>query len=103
MIQHKKMNMEQRRDVFLMYKEMLNNVHKHSQADVIRITVRLKENILHLDVSDNGKGFDTTAVTQRNGLKNLYQRSARWNGTVKIESGRGEGTHIHISLPFSGN
>jgi ligand-binding sensor domain-containing protein/two-component sensor histidine kinase len=101
-IHGKKMNMEQRRDVFLMYKEMLNNVYKHADAATTWIVVKLKKNILHLDVKDDGKGFDSTAVTHRNGLKNLYQRSARWNGTVRIASQPGKGTAIHISLPLSG-
>ena len=80
---------------------MLNNIYKHAGAGAIRIVVKLKGNVLHLDVEDDGKGFDTTAVTHRNGLKNLYIRSARWNGTVSIRSQQDKGTAIHISLPLS--
>jgi signal transduction histidine kinase len=100
-IHGKKMNMEQRRDVFLMYKEMLNNVYKHAGADSVTIIAKLKGNMLHIDVIDNGKAFDASAVTHRNGLKNLYQRTARWNGTIAIASKPGTGTEIHIALPLS--
>ena len=100
-IHGKKMNMEQRRDIFLMYKEILNNVYKHAGADSVSIVARVEGNILHLDVKDDGKAFDTTVVTHRNGLKNLYQRTARWNGTIVINSKPSQGTEIQIALPLS--
>jgi len=100
-IHGKKMNMEQRRDVFLMYKEILNNVYKHAGAETVRIIARVEGNVLHLDVKDDGKAFDTTVVTHRNGLKNLYQRTARWNGTIEVNSEPNKGTEIRIAMPLS--
>jgi ligand-binding sensor domain-containing protein/two-component sensor histidine kinase len=100
-IHGKKMNMEQRRDVFLMYKEMLNNVYKHAGAETVSIVAKVQGNILHLDVKDDGKAFDAKAVTHRNGLKNLYQRTARWNGTIEVNSEPSKGTEIRISMPLS--
>ncbi len=99
-IQHKKMNMEQRRDVFLMYKEMLNNIYKHAAARQVWINVSLQHNELGLEVTDDGKGFLSDIQSHRNGLKNLYQRSSKWNGSIRINSEEQKGTTININIPL---
>jgi signal transduction histidine kinase len=101
-IRGRKLNMEQRRDAFLMFKEILNNIHKHAEADKIWITVKLADNNLILRVKDNGKGFEESKLSHRNGLKNTYKRAMKWNGKANIRSKEGSGTEIDILLPISG-
>jgi signal transduction histidine kinase len=100
-IRDRKLNMEQRRDVYLMYKEMLNNIYKHANAQEVWINVHVLNNELDLKVRDNGKGFKANNLSHRNGLKNLYHRTHKWRGKIRIESNNQQGTTIDISVPLS--
>jgi signal transduction histidine kinase len=92
-----RLNMEKRRDVFLIYKELLNNIHKHAAATKVEIFMRFRQGQLVMKISDNGNGFDKTAQTHRNGLKSLSSRVDRWKGKFDIKTGAG-GTTIEILL-----
>ena len=96
----KKMSMELRRDVYLICKECMNNMVKHAAAGNVWIQVIFYRNKLQLNFKDDGKGFDATVITSRNGLKNIRARTKRWKGQVKIQTGGGNGTAIEISLPM---
>ena len=96
----KKMKMQKRREIFLIYKELLNNVRKHSRAGKVRIKISLVNNMFFLAVSDNGRGFDPNQETTRNGLRNLRERILKWNGKINISSKEGQGSLIEIWLPF---
>jgi signal transduction histidine kinase/ligand-binding sensor domain-containing protein len=101
-IAQKKIIMEQRRDLFLMYKEVLNNIHKHAAASAVFISLFVEREKIRLIVGDDGKGFDTSKNTHRNGLANIKERVSRWKGGMIVESGNGKGTVIQIQLPLSG-
>ncbi|HEY5325371.1 MAG TPA: triple tyrosine motif-containing protein, partial [Mucilaginibacter sp.] len=92
-----RLKMDKRRDIFLIYKEILNNIHKHAEATEVEISMYFQEQRLIMAISDNGKGFDKSSQTHRNGLKNLNNRVARWKGTINIETSKA-GTHIHIAI-----
>jgi signal transduction histidine kinase len=95
----KKLKMEQRRDVYLIYKESLNNIYKHAGAEKVLIKVATNHRSFELMIRDNGKGFNIDQPTHRNGLKNLQERVKKWNGKLSIRSARDEGTTIIISIP----
>jgi signal transduction histidine kinase len=92
--------MEQRRDIYLIYKEALNNIHKHAHANNVWIEVNQNQNYLSLKIKDDGKGFDTGLSTHRNGLKNLRSRVEKWNGKITIQSEENKGTGIEIKIPL---
>ena len=92
-------NMEQRRDVYLIYKESMNNILKHASANNVWIEVNWRNNKLHFKIRDDGKGFDSSAVTNRNGLRNIHLRTGKWKGTASVMSSPGNGTLIEIILP----
>jgi len=98
----KKLNMEQRRDVYLIYKESMNNIFKHASANNVWIDVRWKNGKLQLRIKDDGKGFDASVVTNRNGLRNIHSRTLKWKGTTLITTTPGNGTLIEILFPLSG-
>ena len=79
---NKKLSIEQRRDVYLIYKEALNNIHKHAHAKNVWIRVSQNQNHLYMQIKDDGKGFNTNLKTHRNGLKNLRSRVEKWNGKM---------------------
>jgi signal transduction histidine kinase len=66
---------EIRRNIFLVIKEALNNIVKHSGADKVVIKLEQMKDGLSLQISDNGKGFDSEKIRQfGNGLKNMRKR-----------------------------
>jgi signal transduction histidine kinase len=92
--------MEQRRDVYLIYKEALNNIHRHANANNVWIDVNQNQNHLFMQIKDDGKGFQTDLVTHRNGLKNLKTRVEKWSGKIQIHSTEHKGTDIEIKIPL---
>lgn len=94
-----KLDMQQRRDVYLVFRECLNNIHKHADAKNVFIRIMVHNNILRMNIEDDGKGFDTSISTHRNGLKNLETRIEKWNGSINIRSVIGQGTKIEIVMP----
>jgi len=90
-----KLNMELRRDIYLVFKETLNNIHKHALASSVKVNLSKEYKKIVLHVADNGKGFDKKE-THRNGLRNIQSRAAKWNGVVKINSAIGKGTIITV-------
>jgi ligand-binding sensor domain-containing protein/two-component sensor histidine kinase len=94
-----RLNMEQRRDLYLVFKECLNNIHKHASAKNIYIKISVNNGILNMQIQDDGKGFDPNITTHRNGLKNLETRVVKWKGSLKIDAAAGKGARIEIMMP----
>lgn len=95
-----KLNMDQRRDCFLLFKEAINNIYKHAQAKHVSIKVWVEKNKLYMEIKDDGKGFDTTMVTNRNGIKNMNSRIKKWKGSINIKSGKDKGTCTELKFPL---
>jgi signal transduction histidine kinase len=88
--------------------EALTNVRKHAHASQVTVTLSYMEDLVTLDVQDNGVGFlwgETQRVSERMGhtsgfgLKGLRARVEKLGGTLIIESAPGEGTTIAVALP----
>jgi signal transduction histidine kinase len=94
-----KLNMEARRDFFLIFKEAVNNVAKYSRCSKCSIHISLHQHRLLLDVKDNGIGFDVNKADSGNGLSNMQKRAEALNGRVSIQSKLGEGTQITLNMP----
>lgn len=97
-IEHIKLSMEQRRDVYLIFKEAINNLLKYSNCTKAVIEIDIKNRQFSLFISDNGVGFDPQKSTFRNGLKNMTSRAAKLKGKLKIDSDAGEGTRILLTF-----
>jgi two-component system, NarL family, sensor kinase len=82
--------------------ELINNAVKHSEATDIFIQVIQEENRLHLTVQDNGKGFEQSQNSGKNGigLANIKSRVAAVNGQIDIISAKEKGTEVLIELPI---
>lgn len=93
-----RLSMEQRRDLYLIFKEALNNVVKHASCTQAWVEISLRSHSLHLVIGDNGTGFDLTYHCERNGLRNLRKRAENLKGTLHIQSAPGEGTTIQLSF-----
>ena len=93
---------EVRHNVFLAFKEAVNNVVKHAQATEARVTMRLSPEKFILSVTDNGRGpGDLAGKPLRNGLKNMRKRLADVHGEFEIAPGDGGGTVVKLTVPIS--
>jgi signal transduction histidine kinase len=94
-----KLNMEARRDFFLIFKEAVNNSAKYSKAGKLLMRLTMKNKKLLLIVKDDGVGFDL-ADADGNGLGNMQKRADQLNGHITIESKKGQGTSVNLSIPI---
>src|SRR5262249_16681418 len=92
---------EIRHNLYLAFRETLNNVVKHSRATEIWLRIHLERGALRIVLEDNGCGFSTTpAPTNGDGLSNLRRRMEKIGGDFEVESHPGAGTRCRISLPL---
>jgi signal transduction histidine kinase len=94
-------SLELRRNVLPVFKEMLHNIVKHAKATRVEISVIVSSGKFELRATDNGIGFDPSAATVGNGLKNLRRRAAELGGTLNIENQALQGTTIILSAPIT--
>ena len=81
--------------------ELVNNAIKHSNASIAEINLVEKRKKILLTIKDNGKGFDTSKMSHKDGL-GINQIDARihmMSGKFIIDSQKGKGTKISIELP----
>lgn len=91
-------SMEQRRNLYFIYKEAINNIAKHADATKAFCQIINQQGAIHIYVSDNGKGFDLNKTFEGNGLKNFKFRSQDEDLKVSVQSKPGKGTEIHIEI-----
>lgn len=89
---------EIRRNIYLLFKEAINNAVKYSNATLVELNVKDENAHVEITLKDNGNGFDKDAVKRGNGLTNMEQRAKEAGINLKIESGNGKGTLIAVSV-----
>ena len=94
---------EMRHHLYLVFKESVNNVVRHSNATQAWITVTLEPGEVVISVKDNGPGFDASAPGFKpgDGLLNMRSRMEQVGGRADIQSSPGQGTVVVIHLPLS--
>ena len=88
-----------RREVFLVFKEAVHNVVRHSGCTEASIDLRRDGDSLVLEVADNGKGFALDQVTQGQGLASMKRRAARLGGEARVHS-NGQGACVFLRVPL---
>ncbi|MEX8547655.1 MAG: sensor histidine kinase [Mucilaginibacter sp.] len=89
--------------VFRILQEVLNNIVKHAFATQINIKLCCRDKQLQLIVEDNGVGFLTDEVPQKQhgmGLHNIRKRAELMGGEVGIRSEPGTGTLVELNIPY---
>src|SRR5680860_295478 len=87
-------------DAMQLVRESLSNSLRHSRADRITIEIHGGDDRLALLISDDGIGFDPSAVAWGLGLTNLRERATRAGGQLSIDSNAGSGTVVRATLPL---
>jgi signal transduction histidine kinase len=90
-----------RRHLFLVVKEALHNILKHSRAERAEVTIGLSDDSIHITISDNGMGMEISGSPSGNGLLNMRQRVAELKGAFKIQSSPAQGTILRIVVPLA--
>jgi ligand-binding sensor domain-containing protein/signal transduction histidine kinase len=96
-----KLGADIRRQVFLMFKETINNLVRHSNCALASIDLRIEGTCLVLTVTDNGKGFEPDQINEGNGLISLRRRARSLGGETVVSSRKGEGATVMIKVPYS--
>jgi signal transduction histidine kinase len=86
-------------NLYRIVQESVQNVNKYAKAKKVIAVVNLYNNAIHVDITDDGIGFDTSKTKEGIGLKNMNSRMAAIGGTIEIESAKGKGTHINLVIP----
>lgn len=101
-----------RREVFLIFKESINNIVKHSRATEVEIEFTIADKYLTLVIKDNGRGFNAQNLFAHssenlfadyrggNGLSSMRKRASEMGGEFEIYSAHEKGTRIKLHLPL---
>lgn len=90
--------MDLRREMFLIFKEAVNNAARHSDCTRIEIDFVVSSKQIVLQITDNGRGFDPGSESEGNGLANMRSRTEKIGGRFEIDSEPGGGTKIRIEV-----
>ncbi len=93
------LGMAQRRDLLMIFKEVVNNITKYADATHVHIQIEKTGPDIHLKIADDGKGFDPDKQTSSSGLKNIRSRAESLNGRITITSGLNKGTSVDLFIP----
>ena len=85
--------------LYLIIKEGLTNIQKHSQASSIKLWAESTSERITLGLSDNGIGFDSQKPSSGFGLRGMQERVKLLEGQIKIHSTPNKGTLIQVTIP----
>ncbi|MEO8588692.1 MAG: ATP-binding protein, partial [Flavobacteriales bacterium] len=96
-----KLTSEQRRNLFLISKEVLYNTLKYADARTVEISITAGHRSLILELRDDGCGFDpaNTDSYNGNGLLNMRNRARAIDAQFTLESSPGNGTRVRVVVP----
>lgn len=85
--------------LYRILQEQLKNIIQYSEASEVTIQLQSDPGCIELVVADNGVGFDPLKKTKGIGLRNIYDRTLLYNGTVELNSAPGQGCRLRIVIP----
>jgi signal transduction histidine kinase len=93
--------------LFLIAQEALNNALRHARAKTVHLKLELNTSVndiasheLRLEIADDGRGFDTTSLSNGIGLTAMRRRAETLDGTLEVASQAGQGTKVRVCLPY---
>jgi signal transduction histidine kinase len=94
-----KLDPEQRRQLFLIFKEALTNIARHSGARSAALVLQANARGIQAEIRDQGCGFNPCAVSGH-GLENMRARIMRLGGDITVDTAQGSGTRITLTVPL---
>ena len=99
--QHLVVSKEKELLLFRIIQESVQNVVKHAQATLLVVRIGTKNDLLSIEIIDNGKGFNKANVVSGSGLGNMHERAEALGGRLIITTKPTAGTTIHLQIPKS--
>ncbi|GAA4467378.1 hypothetical protein GCM10023189_50960 [Nibrella saemangeumensis] len=96
-----RLDLAQRRNLYLIFKEALNNAVKYAECTQVRLSLQVTGSTLTMSLEDNGRGFVPSEIRAGNGLLNLHRRAAEIGGILTVYSIVGQGTRVELSLKIT--
>lgn len=93
-----RLGVDVRRDVYLVFKEAVNNAVRHSGCSAVAVVLRVDGPVLWLEVTDNGNGFETSSGGSGNGLASMQRRAARLGASLDVISAPQLGTTVRLRM-----
>ena len=87
-------------NIYRLVQEQINNITKYAAPARVVVSIQADGKIIHMEISDDGKGFDTQKKRQGIGISNMLNRIESFNGTMSIESAPGKGCKMLIAIPY---
>ena len=97
-VDHLNLSMEKRKNLYLIFKEAVNNAIKYSDTHKLDVNLSLKNNLFEMNIKDYGKGFDNSTCQRGNGLDNMINRAKEIHAIMEVNSVPGKGTHIKLQV-----
>ncbi len=103
-LDHVILNMQQRKNLYLLFKEAINNIAKYAACKNVWVDMSMQSGKIIMKIKDDGIGFRSLAMAAEtglggNGLGNMQKRAGELNGKLKIGSAPGKGTEIMLEFP----
>src|SRR4029453_12957435 len=95
------LNSQLRRELFLIFKESVNNAARHAQCTRAEISFGIARGVVTLAVRDNGQGFNPARIGDGQGLCSMRQRAAKVGGELRVLSDAGAGTTVLLRVPLN--
>jgi len=81
--------------------ESFTNVARHAKPGKVELRLSSRKHSVHLEVADDGAGFDPQRTEHSTGLTGMRERALALNGVLTIETGLGRGTRVSADIPFT--
>ncbi len=91
-------DMEKRKNIYLIFKEAVNNSAKYSNCKKLKVTFKFTGSIFNMIIEDDGVGFNNEKVEYGNGLYNMNSRAEAIGGKITIVSLPGSGTMVNLKV-----
>jgi signal transduction histidine kinase len=96
-----KITMRQRKNLYLFFKEAINNAAKYSEAKKVSVSISQRDRQVEINIIDDGKGFDTAKIFGGNGMSTLKKRGTELCADFKIQSLLNEGTVVKLKFKIT--
>ncbi|TVR12704.1 MAG: hypothetical protein EA391_14915 [Balneolaceae bacterium] len=96
-----KPNINQRKNIWLIFREILTNIARHAEPGRVTIKITAETGRFVMQISDDGAGFEKPLTRdQGNGVRNIFERAEQLKGECTLETSPGKGTTWVVDIPF---